>query len=279
MKWRALLTATAVGALTLVAAPADAAFSLKYVQGSRVVKAGTRASKIVLCPSRWTVVGGGVDVEGGNGFTRVAGTTPVDGRDRDRALDDGWKGTINNATAEDRSMTTYAVCANGGRYRRLRLSETVGASTRNTRDLTCPAGQVIVGGGVSIKGGGLDAYLLESVPSVQQWYGSIANDSADDVTQSTFAICSTNAAFGLTGNNETLQPDAAAQEVDAPCPSGTRVVSGGGSGGTLAAPIHSLEPSDSLLDIDTIRDDAWSVKFIVSGAAENVTVAAVCRAA
>ncbi len=90
-----------------------------YLSASQNVSDNAHSESSVLCPPRAKVTGGGVDLtlpgpddQPSNIFgIEAAGSTSVDGPDKNKLRDDGWRGAVNNDnTGAGETMTTFAIC-------------------------------------------------------------------------------------------------------------------------------------------------------------------------
>jgi Abnormal spindle-like microcephaly-assoc'd, ASPM-SPD-2-Hydin len=160
---------------------------LKYRQQTVVVGAGSRRTKSVQCPKGYKVTGGGVTGEGVYDSREVEGTRPLR---RGR----GWKGRVNNFSANPQTMTVDAICATGRFARKLVY--------RTKPHVTVPGQGVNLGhrcpGDSKLTGGGLLAppsptvvgALTEQGPPAK-FVGRVDETGSTATTVKTYVICKT----------------------------------------------------------------------------------------
>jgi hypothetical protein len=70
----------------------------------------TTAKATARCPKGRHVTGGGALISGPVFEAYVLSSYPVDGKDRDKAPDDGWRAAAVNADGSSKTLTTHAIC-------------------------------------------------------------------------------------------------------------------------------------------------------------------------
>jgi hypothetical protein len=291
---RAALCALAllIGLLALPAQADAAVVTVKHVERTRLVADGETKAQKVPCPSGSSVVGGGVNVVGGNGFTKVNSTTPYDGADEDTKPDDGWLGAISHkAGGADRLMTVFAVCATSGKYKYLSHRLQLPTPTPGSDGVACPSGMVVTGGGVSLDLRSAKAYVSSTAPfdspaiddpdAVREdgWGGTVSLDGTKDAYMRVTAICTVpdGTIWDYPETTKTLSADGFAVDATAECDPGW-VVTGGGvtHNDDFAVSVHSTEPFDSPLDGNSRREDGWTGKLSNPSGASVMTTIAIC---
>jgi hypothetical protein len=285
------LAALILGLLSF-SAPAEAEVGrLRYVSRTLRVPVGTTRALRAPCPRRTSVLGGGVDIEGGHGATTVNTTTPFDGDDRGRQPDDGWLGAVSNgapAPPSSRLMTVFAVCASG-RYQYPTLSLNVLTPEDHTREVACPAGSVVTGGGVSISVRNAFTYVSQTYPidsatdgdSIRSdgWGAAIRLSGPKDGTMRVTAICT------VPDGNQwqyveaplALPSPGYAVARTAECGAGWTVTGGGMfHGGGYPVTLHTTEPYDAATDADLTRDNGWTAKLSNPSGSSVMTTVAIC---
>ena len=78
------------------------------------VPPGTARSATARCPRARHVSGGGGALSGPIADGHLAASTPVDGGDRDRVPDDGWRVTAHNDAGGAKTLRAFAICVRRG---------------------------------------------------------------------------------------------------------------------------------------------------------------------
>jgi hypothetical protein len=78
------------------------------------LRPGRAGSATARCPRARHVSGGGGALSGPIADAHLAGTTPVDGGDRDRVPDDGWRVTAHNDAGGAKTLRAFAICVRRG---------------------------------------------------------------------------------------------------------------------------------------------------------------------
>lgn len=188
-------------ALGAGAAPAVHA-SISYRTRVETVPSGEQRSALAKCPAGATVLGGGVTNPGGFDEAWVNATRPEDGPDGDTKCDDAWIGYVDNGSADELTLTAYAICARGKIVRDViyrSKAETILPRRQGFATARCPAGMKVVGGGVFNPGrwfeGEVNAKRPEDGPDADgarndAWIGFVDNfGPLDPLKVTTYAIC------------------------------------------------------------------------------------------
>jgi hypothetical protein len=284
MRGKGIAVLAALAFVPLVAPPADAAVGgLSYRQAYRLVPTGESASKTALCRGGSSVVGGGVDIVGGHNLTTVRSSRPVDSGDAGTTPDDGWSATMNNGAPTDRLMTVFAICASKGRFRYVKASQDLLAPDVSSKNVFCPNGQYVTGGGAGLSGKQQGVRLNWSInidgdedgdPTPDDgWFAKARNTSSIDSRITTYAIC-TRTPLVYVEDTASINTEGFAQPLQIDCPAGK--VLGGGLFADSADAVHSTFPLDGA-DVDGSANDAWLGRIIKSaGGADPYVVRAIC---
>jgi hypothetical protein len=165
----------------------------KYPFADKPIPPDDQVQKTVSCPDGTKVVGGGAETSSASFSVQLASSVPADGADRDSNADDGWLGAANNQSNSDQRLFVTAVCAESGRYKyvhspRIPLPD----DTQVAREVNCPNGTQITGGGVDITGIDLGIEVAGTFPIENGWRAAANNDSSGrDERMQTVAICKT----------------------------------------------------------------------------------------
>lgn len=170
----------------------------KYVKASQRVSA--RETEKAHCPNGTRVVGGGVGVpiEEASPLIRMVASEPL-GLGTPSKSDDGWRGSIDNASAGFPKMTTWAVCAHGAKTKGFTSSNGIPVFANNTQDsLTTPAcpenGYIVTGGGGHVQGtpGGTEIATLYPRYEDNAWRTYFNNESGFAQQMSVTSVCTKN---------------------------------------------------------------------------------------
>jgi hypothetical protein len=123
---------------------------------------------------------------------------PIDGPDKGRVPDDGWKGRVVDSAGGPGGFSMYSVCTREPlTYVRARRKVVPGGEVRR-KTAGCANSQQVVGGGVKVSGAIAQARLLASVPVDDGdpgallddgWQGAVFNDIGPAKKLSVYAIC------------------------------------------------------------------------------------------
>ena len=226
----------------MLAAPATAgaAGGLKYVTSKpKDLPAGTIKKATAKCPDSAHVVGGGLTIGGANTATGIHSSYPIDGRDRNKIPDDGWRGVVNSRSAGHKTFRVSAICSRRGRLVYTRTTTNIPTPGHIDVAAFCPSGTPVAGGGVQLSGGGSSDVIAGSQPvdsdldmvTDDGWSG-VANTTVDGAVELTaHAICARSGDYDYVSADGTVpgfQQGSAAVD----CPGGTRITGGGGSSAT-----------------------------------------------
>ena len=167
--------------------------------------------------------------------TAATGKRAVDGRPAAHAYPGKQAGLP--GAAPNSAPALYTIATSGS------LTAPTGTQTRGTA--TCPTGRVVYGGGVFVSSGSTAANVNSSFPSSSTtWSADVNNASGAATSFSAYAVCAKrNAAWSI--QSATITNSAGVQNrAIATCPSGTRVLGGGGysSSGATSVNINSTFP-------------------------------------
>jgi len=173
------------------------------------------------CPRGTHVYGGGTYNDQGFGDVVVGHSAPLDGGDKDRRPDDGWKAVLNYLDAMD--VYTYAICAAPEpRYERTEV-EADGAVISWSLPCDKP-GEWPISGGTT---GSSQVVEIDSYPSpvARQWEFAVYNASLTSPTLKATAVC---AKLDVTLAQHSVDVDPDEQEsAFATCDGKRRIVGGG----------------------------------------------------
>ncbi len=237
-----------------------------------------------------------MNIGGGHTLTTVNTSAPYDSRDRNRKPDNGWLGAISNGAngvndLATREMRTFAICASSGRYSYPTFTQPILTGEALTKEIGCPTGRFLTGGGVSVNVRSAEAYVSMTGPfdstidldSVRGdgWRGAIGLSGPKDGTMRVTAICTAPVAGTIWEYVEQTQlaaQNSAAIPGTAVCDPGTFETGGGVTHeGALSLKVHSTEPYHDAADTDTKPDDGWTGKLINTTATSPLmTTVAIC---
>ena len=282
-----LLLIVAAGLVT-AAAPAGAAAGSDIVYRDKTVALPAKTfgqTLTVRCPRGSVVVGGGSFNGGVFGGSTLLGSYPVDGDDRDKDPDDGWRSVANNPTKTKYTLSTFVACRYGAGVTYQSSFGDLEPLERERGAAYCQSGDSIVGGGGRIAPTNRRAHLEGSHPVDDQtdgdaspdngWNVAVSNPSQTKVTLRTWAICANETVSYVP--DPRLVPANTASTITTLCPAGTES-SGGGFISQLGRPfvLVMTKPYDTT-DSNNVRYNGWSVTaYNTASVAENINVIAIC---
>jgi hypothetical protein len=229
--------------------------------------AGKQATASAVCPKDTSVVGGGIEIDGANTATGMQSSYPFDGGDADLVPDDGWRGIANSRSAGDKSMLSFAVCSQTGRYRYItRVKDPVANNSQAQVEAPCPPGRLVAGGGVKLSFGGSNTtsyiaagtvpYDLTGNGTMDGWRAVANNQSGINQDLTAYAICASTGTYRYPLTQVNVA--SGQRTVDAHCPRQFSVTAGGVQANTLdlRAEVAASLPFDGG-DADMVRDDWW----------------------
>ncbi len=179
---------------------------LRYRREGGKLPEGTPAARTLTarCPDGTHVVGGGAAAgeDGTPAAAQVNSSYPIDGADRDKAPDDGWRGRFYGS--EQPRTRVVAICAETKpRYRQ--FMGTLKAGDAGGVFLDCPAARHVLGIGVRIDGDAAQGHANSTYPG--DGFPGRANDDADSLPDDVANTSATNVAgaaknvtgFGICG--------------------------------------------------------------------------------
>ena len=144
------------------------------------------------------------------------------------------------------------------------------ALTHTHAKTTCPAGTKPLGGGAVIASGSLSVNLAGSYPSSSGWAADVNNQLGTPTTVDVYVICAKKPAGYKLVTASTSAPGNTQTPVTATCPTGTKILGGGGftSSTTLLVNLNTTFPDSAT---------SWSVALNNSGVPSTTASAvAVC---
>lgn len=215
----------------------------------------------VSCPSDFpNPVGGGIHITGSDpGLDlEVHASAPTS---------TGWRTAGNNNSGGAAQMTTFAICAKGT-YLHASKTVAIRPGFTKTAKVSCPAGTVVIGGGVNITDGDHAAEVRASEPADgadadhgigDAWFGAAGNGGNTKVHMTVQAICDgSSATYKIKTHAPVLLTTGHSNSSQVMCPSGTRLVGGGAdvSGSSTDNEIHEMFPIDNN-DADANPDNGF----------------------
>jgi hypothetical protein len=280
-------------AVAISTATASGGGGLEYrVDDQILANDGLRNKIDEFCPNHTSVTGGGVQLRGLHEDLELVSSTPQD-LNGDGKPDDGWLGDATNASPKAEFMAVFAICDKHGKYRypshETSLPSNGGGAARQ---VNCPSGTSVTGGGVDTSGNNHKIELARSFPvdgpdgnhrADDAWFGAATNGSGSEQSITVFAICA------VSGNYKYLQQSEflADEEIDnqrVDCPPGTQVTGGGvdagdfNSGDPTGVEVRMSFPFDGP-DKDTLPDNGWvgGANNDNAGVLKNFKTFAICK--
>jgi len=276
-----------IAALLSVATHADAEVQppLTYraktatIQGESSGKAVT-----VKCPKGTKVAGGGSQIEDRSLAVKILGSHPIDGRDRDRKPDDGWRTVGANEYQEPKELSVWVVCAESGRYRYVRSTAEVPVNGRASATVSCRRDEQVSGGGGLMLSNHRFVHLTASHPGddtsdidpdVDNLWSVRGQNSTTKVQKlRAWVICASQGTFSYPSTQASVGSGATSiQSVDC---AGLSQVTGGGITAFDDAALFLNATRPHTVDADGIVDDGWTAAASNAGPPETVFVAAIC---
>jgi hypothetical protein len=262
----------------------------ELVRRDVAVAAGDFLREAVACPAGTVALGGGAQVVGaGNAEFGVVIQESAPGSTGGGSPTSLWLVSIRNTGGVTRTVGMFVACAHPpAGYDAVRLDVTLPAGGYARDVAVCPAGAVVLGGGVQVIGAGSGNFgtvLQESRPGPQggnaHWLVSIRNPTATTRTVGIRAVCADPlAGYEIVNDNATVAAGNYRRAV-AVCPPGT-VVTGGGAGvlgagsGDFLTVIRESTPGV----VGAPEQSIWLVSIRNDGAVEReVGLRAVCAKA
>jgi hypothetical protein len=264
MGWRRIALFVVAGALGVGGATALAAGSSKAPSSfvtyqSTLVSSGTQGNTKEGCGSETTGGGGGITEQTFGAFAvSLATSYPFDSAT--------WQVYGNDRGPNAASLIAVVVCASGYDLHIKDGSASLAPHTSRTKQVACPRGSSVTGGGVFIAGTATSIVVSTTAPFDGKdgdrrpddgWLGRANNGSALPEDMTTYAICSKNGRFDYAHGSSKLgsKGEALAQ---ARCPKNDSVVGGGAgiSKGGLPTQLTYTQPYDGP-DADSDPDDGW----------------------
>jgi hypothetical protein len=230
------------------------------------IPAGTDAHAEAKCPAGTHVAGGGISVGNGGSlrYVYVNASEPFDGSDANSELDDGWSGTVRNASAMTAGLQVFAMCRTADPDV-ASSSHHVTAGQSESLRVNCPSHTHVTGGGASIFGATGQGYLNSTYPvdgsdsgtkPDDGWKSRTFNVTGSGKSMDAFAICEAGSAPQYETTTLSL-PVSTDVGFDLDCPAATALLSAGMqiTGDSSQAHLTGLVPEDSPSDADTSPDD------------------------
>ncbi|MGH3374994.1 MAG: hypothetical protein ACRDP6_09665, partial [Actinoallomurus sp.] len=193
---------------------------------------------------------------------------------------DSWLGVANNTSGSDAQMTTTAICGKG-RFRNRSADKSIHPGGQGFKQVSCPSGTKLTGGGVAMEGDSPKVKVVASRPfdgpdtnsaADDGWLGTATNGTNSPKSMNVTAVCADSGHYKYIHSAPKLLPDNAAASASTICPDGT-IVSGGGvenSGIGAGAEIESDFPSPDTDWVGRANNDD-------TGRAETVQTFAICK--
>lgn len=234
------------------AVPASAYTGYQVVERTYSLPAGGYVRNVAQCPAGTVVLGGGADVVGSgsaNFDTELQESAP--GTNSNGYL---WLATVSNNSAHNYTLGIWAICGAAPSGYQIEHSDvTLPSGNSYAGYVSCPTGQVVLSGGVSVIGEGSSLFNIEmeqSSPSGEGtfWLADYYNGSVNAHTVDSATVCAAPpAGWQIVDSTFTLPVSAGTNFVraSAVCPAG-KVVVGGGSfvnNGFASAPATEMQES------------------------------------
>jgi hypothetical protein len=193
----------------------------QVVVGHFQTASNTQTTGRVFCPTGKVPVGGGVFNNSFSLLSSVGGSYP-DGN--------AWTVDLNNIGSAS-SIDIYAMCAKLPRkYQIVRSTGSANQGQQGGTFALCPAGTVVLGGGVDIASTSTAVSVNSTMPFTNGngWLAEVNNGGGGPVSFQTMAICA-KAPKKYVVITSASAPNAGQTQgfAQADCPSGTAVISGG----------------------------------------------------
>ncbi len=226
------VTITALGA-AIVSAPASASVTTRggvhYVRVPVTVKPHSFATRVAACPKHTKVLGGGEDASTGYGTIDLRQTYPADLGDANSTPEDGWGVVVFNQSGSKAPISVVAACGKtkvGYVHKKVHL---IGSDVSQEHDVSCPADQYAVSGGV--RGKKQLLYMETTFPygstTPDPRWGSYFSSHNEASTPTAYAVCVHHAPF-MAGFGQQDVPKAMDEDGgSAVCPAHTAVYGGG----------------------------------------------------
>jgi hypothetical protein len=185
------------------------------------------------CPQGTVVLGGGAYIKSTSVELAINDSQPVPGSSGD---DSTWYALVNNFSGAATTFNVYAVCATTPPGYEQVVGKTVNnpAGDQDSGTVSCPAGDVVLGGGAS-NTGGISFGMASSYPSSRtSWTAAVSNFSGRDGEFAPVAVCAL-AYPGYTIVSTSASDPAGVQKgIIQDCPSPAVVLGGGNESSNTA---------------------------------------------
>ena len=108
-----------------------------------------RTTARVACGGSRHVLSGGALTTGPFGSQRLVSSAPYDSGDPGSKPDDGWSASADNLKRKRRAMEVFAICSNVPGLSYVEDGISIAKRSRKHVELSCPAGELALGGGVT----------------------------------------------------------------------------------------------------------------------------------
>ncbi len=270
-RWITVLIAGVVGVTLAAVATATAATTPSAPPGYRLLNtvlpapAHTQTGTLQACPAGTVVWGGGGGLQGslsdGFGVNTSSINTSAD-----------WRLRVNNASAAANSFNAWLVCAQKPAGYTIASSAAVAnpAGMRTTGSVKCPAGTVVLHGGVLSTSTSTAVNLNAAWPkSTTSYSATVTNGSGTAASFFVQAICAKQpAGYKLVTRTDTV-PAPTLVSTAALCPAKTAVVGGGAKTNPFS--------SQMALDDSVPQTGEWSVTYSdTATVSEKISTFAIC---
>ena len=152
-----------------------------------------RTTVKVSCPGDKHVLGGGGLAGGPFLSQRMVASAPFDSGDPGAKPDDGWRFTVDNLSSRRRKITAHAICAPVGGLSYVSDGFKAPKRKRKHAEAPCPAGEYVIGGGLTHDGKVRKVSLVATYPDAEathdHWYVDLDNLSRKRFSGRVHAVC------------------------------------------------------------------------------------------
>lgn len=164
-----------------------------YPQADKASPKRKRTRARVSCQSGTRVLGGGGSAPGPFRSQRLVSSAPFDSGDAGKSPDDGWRIAVDNLGKKNREITVYAICSPVESVSYVSKAFEAKKRSRRHSEVDCPAGEFVMGGGVTHSAafgkGTLVASRYGHFPDFDSWITEVDNLSRKRTAGKAFAIC------------------------------------------------------------------------------------------
>lgn len=172
-----------------VCAKQNSSYSIVQSPFAIAVDAGTQGLGVVVCPAGTKVLGGGGSPASTDTTVNLNSSYPAKKKVAS-GLRYSWKEQLNNASAAQVGLTSYAICGKERGYSFVKgaaVSNPAGQTTAATA--TCPGVTVPIGGGLSSNTINVDTNLIDTAPASTGWTSHEGNGDTVRHKITPYVIC------------------------------------------------------------------------------------------